>query len=83
MLLAAGPRPNALPHAEWRCGGHPRAREDRLTAPPCACLSPRTLVPQCDIADSVIMPLAQVGAQDPPGPRSNCNCQPPTVGPGL
>jgi hypothetical protein len=63
VLEAAGPRPNALPHAGRICGGHQRARGHRLMAPPRACLDPRALVTRCDLAASAKMPFASAGAQ--------------------
>ncbi len=45
VLAAAGPRPNASPHAGNVSGEEPRSRDSRLVAPPCACLYPRTLAP--------------------------------------
>jgi hypothetical protein len=82
-IVAAGPRPNASPHAGRRCGGQPGARGARLAAPPCACLDPHSMVSRCDVADGVRKPPSQVGVRSPPGPRFDRHCQTPPVGPGM
>jgi hypothetical protein len=71
VLEAAGPRPDALPHARSGCGVYQCARGHRLAAPPRACLEPRPPSTRCDLSASAVEPSASLGVQCTRCPRAS------------